>query len=429
MAVQTDLLSQSSSSSASTEILQKARREVDTLCSASFAGRGYIEDGHKKAAEHIAKRFREMGLSPRGDFGQFQQTFGIHINLPEKVSASLGPTEMKAGKNLIVNRFSGSGSINTRIIDLGYGLKPKARVRGKIALFRDGFPPSIANDSKKKEQYKDLSRPIQRIQSILAYKPAAIIVVKEKLTMGFSREAGDIPIIEVLASDLPGKFKRGSLEVQSGMKRIRTQNVLGLIRGTTNPDSVVVVSAHYDHLGKVSEAIFPGANDNASGTAMLLSMADYFSKKENQPSHSMLFIAFGGEETGLLGSQHYVSRDPKIPLSKMSFLLNLDLMGNGVDGIMAVGGKDYPTFFDQLVELNEELNAVPRVRARKNAPNSDHFFFLQNGVPGFFIYTEGGPRHYHDVYDNPSTIQLSKYVEVRELLIRFLEKIMKGADR
>ncbi|MEM7372170.1 MAG: M28 family peptidase [Bacteroidota bacterium] len=407
------------------DILLQARQEIDTLCSDYLAGRGYIGEGHQKAATYLSHRFKEIGLMPKGDFGRYQQSFNIQINLPAKVTASLGSTELEAGKNLIVNRFSGSGSINAKVVNLGYGLKVKPTVRGKIAMFRDGFPPKIANDSKKKDRYKDLSRPLQRIQAILAYKPAAIIVVKEKLTMGFSREAGSIPIIEVLASDLPTKVKHATIKVESGMQRIKTQNVLGLIKGSKVPDSVLVISAHYDHLGMLSEAIFPGANDNASGTTMLLSMAEYFSKDTHQPPYSLLFIAFGGEETGLLGSQYYVTRDPKISLSRMKFLLNLDLMGNGVDGIMAVGGKDFPAFFDQLVEANEELSAVPRVRSRKNAPNSDHFFFLKNGVPGFFIYTEGGPKHYHDIYDNPTTIELSRYVEVRGLLIQFLENLMK----
>ena len=406
-------------------ILAFARSEIDTLCSPTLAGRGYVGNGHQKAAQYLSERFEQIGLRPRGDLGTYTQSFPIQINLATAVSATLGDQEMKAGINLIVNRFSGSGSINTHVTDIGYGLKPKANIRNKIVLFREGFPPKIANNSKKKARYKDLSRPIQRISAILEFKPAAIILVKEKLTMGFSRETGPVPIIEVLASDLPKSFRTASIEVHAGMQKIQTQNVLGLIRGSEKPDSVLVISAHYDHLGKLEEAIFSGANDNASGTSMLLSMAEHFSQPENSPSHSLLFLAFGAEETGLLGSQYYVTQDPKIPLSKMKFLLNLDLMGNGVDGIMAVGGKDFPTFFDQLLDLNESLKAVPRVRARKNAPNSDHYFFLQNGVPGFFIYTEGGPKHYHDVYDNETTIELSKYVEVRDLLIRFLEQIME----
>ncbi|MEM6805045.1 MAG: M28 family peptidase, partial [Bacteroidota bacterium] len=164
-----------------------------------------------------------------------------------------------------------------------------------------------------------------------------------------------------------------------------------------------------------------GANDNASGTSMLLSMATYFSQAEHQTKYSLLFIAFGGEETGLIGSSFYVNEQALVPLAQTKFILNLDLMGNGIEGIMAVGGKDFPQYFEKLQVANEEMKAVPKVRSRKNAPNSDHYFFLLNGIPGFFIYTLGGPPHYHDILDNPDTIVLSRYVEVRNLLIKFIE--------
>ncbi len=197
--------------------------------------------------------------------------------------------------------------------------------------------------------------------------------------------------------------------------------MIGLIPGTTHPDSFVIVSAHYDHLGQVSEAIFTGANDNASGTSMLLSMGEYF--VTNPLPYTLVLIAFGGEETGLIGSDYYANRSPTVPLARIRFILNLDLMGNGIDGITAVGGRDFPVLFDKLVQLNETQQAVPQVKSRSNAPNSDHYYFLEKGVPGFFIYTLGGPTHYHDVNDNPSTIELSRYVEVRQLLIAFLETL------
>jgi hypothetical protein len=403
------------------QILGQARQEVDTLCSASFAGRGYVEDGHKKAANYLASRFEEIGLRPMGDFGGYEQAFPIQINLAKQASLLVGKDSLQAGSQFIVNRFSGSGEVSAKVKDVGYGLKASPSIRGKVVLFRDGWPAKIANDSKKKDAYQDLARDQQRVEALLVHKPAAVIIVKEKLTMGFAREVAPVPILEVLDSALTKKAKRATLQVSSGMERIRSQNVIGMIPGKEVPDSFLVVTAHYDHLGKLEHAIFPGANDNASGIAMLLSLATHFAQTENQPRYSMLFIAFGGEETGLLGSRYYVEQAPVVALKQMKFLLNVDLMGNGVDGIMAVGGQDFPEAFADLQAINEQLEAgVSRVRSRRNAPNSDHFFFLQQGVPGFFIYTEGGPRHYHDVHDIPAHLELSRFVEVRELLLRFL---------
>ncbi|MFK7925054.1 MAG: M28 family metallopeptidase [Bacteroidia bacterium] len=406
------------------KVLAFARAEIDTLCSETFAGRGYINDGHLKAATYIASRFEELGAESfreQAAMGveRYFQPFEFEINLVRKTSLLLNGQEMTPGLDFIVNAYSGSGMQSGKVVDLKYGLKAKASIKGKIVLFRAGWPASIANDSDKRDTYKELSRVDQRIAAILPYGPAAIIVVQPKLTASFARENLPLPIIEVRAESISGKVKKAALVVQAGMEKIRSQNVICQVRGTEQPDSVVIVSAHYDHLGMLGESRFPGANDNASGTSMLLSMVEYFVDKPQR--YTMMFIAFGGEETGLIGSNYYVNRDPIVALKQTRFILNLDLMGNGVDGITAVGGRDFPDLFDDLVALNDKMKAVPKVKSRSNAPNSDHYFFLERGVQGFFIYTLGGPPHYHDINDNPDTIVLSKYVEVRKLLIRFLE--------
>ncbi|MEO1382026.1 MAG: M28 family peptidase, partial [Bacteroidota bacterium] len=125
----------------------------------------------------------------------------------------------------------------------------------------------------------------------------------------------------------------------------------------------------------------------------------------------------------LIGSRFYVEKNPLFPLAQTKFILNLDLMGNGDEGIVAVGGTENKTFFEELKRINEILKAVPIVRARSNAPNSDHFFFLERGIPGFFVYTLGGPPHYHDVNDTAANLRFSRFTEVRELLMTFLSHI------
>jgi Zn-dependent M28 family amino/carboxypeptidase len=132
-----------------------------------------------------------------------------------------------------------------------------------------------------------------------------------------------------------------------------------------------------------------------------------------------MFIAFGGEEIGLLGSAAYV-RKPLVPLEQTKFLLNLDLMGNGTEGITAVAAVEFPAEYERLVRTNDELKAVPTVKSRGNAPNSDHYHFVSKGVHGLFIYTLGGPPHYHDVNDTGEALQFSKYPELMGLFSRFL---------
>jgi len=405
-------------------VIQEARKHIEVLCSEEFAGRGYMDDGHLTAANYIENQFKSLGLTPVVEGGKqasYFQPFSFKVNVVPTVKVQFGNKKLETGKDCILNRMSGSGSGTYTVLDMGYGLKVRPIRPNTAIIIRDGLPPKIQKNPRKKEAYKDITRTDQKINTWLQYKPACIIILKSKLTASLSPYASDIPIIEILESSIPVKKSKTTVKVQVKVRQenIRTQNVLGLIKGTSKPDSVIVISAHYDHLGKQGTAIFPGANDNASGTSMLLSMAKYFS--QNPQEHSILFIAFGAEEAGLIGSQFYVEENPVIPLSKISFILNLDLMGNGVDGIMAVGGRDFPNYFERLTKLNAKLKAVPEVKQRSNAPNSDHYFFLVKGVPGFFIYTLGGPKHYHDINDNASTIVLSKYTEVRTLLIQFIE--------
>jgi len=412
-------------SPAPTGLLDQVRAEIDTLCSPALAGRGYVHEGHLRAARYISNKFQQIGLEPvvnKGGVKSYFQPFPLQINLITDAKLVIGSDTLQPGTDFIAHRLSGSGQGSYKIKDMGYGLKLKSGVKGKIALLREGWPEHLKNDSKAQDQYGKRKQMLGRIDALLAYQPAGFIILKPKLTAAFAQEHLRVPILEVQKDSFPSKkASRAYIEVHAGLSTLESQNVAGLVRGTQFPDTAIVISAHYDHLGMLGPARFPGANDNASGTAMLLTMARYF--QQHPLKYSILFIAFGGEETGLIGSRYFVEYDPLIPLQQLKFVLNLDLMGNGDEGIMAVGGKDFPAYFEQLQQQNERLQAVPVVRARRNAPNSDHFFFLLNGVPGFFIYTLGGPPHYHDVNDTPAHLRLSRFEEVQQLLIRFLEQL------
>ncbi len=208
----------------------------------------------------------------------------------------------------------------------------------------------------------------------------------------------------------------------------QTQNILGYIKGTQHPDSFIVFSAHYDHLGmRGKDVYFPGANDNASGCAMLLTLAKYYAKQAlpleggggGGLKYSIAFMAFGGEEIGLLGSKYYVEH-PIFPLKQIKFLINMDIMGTGDEGIKVVNATEHKKEFETLVKINEEKKLLPSVQPRGKAKNSDHYFFEEAGVKTFFIYTLGGIKAYHDIYDKPETLPLTKFEETFELLTEFV---------
>lgn len=221
---------------------------------------------------------------------------------------------------------------------------------------------------------------------------------------------------------LPGRLNKGEMlqiSIQNEFKRdYVSRNVAAFIPGTLHPDSFVVFTAHYDHLGGMGDKVFiPGANDNASGIAMMLDMASEFAA--NPPTYSVAFIAFGGEEAGLVGSYHWVKKaSTLLPLNKIRFLINMDLMGSGDEGIMAVNGSVFKEEFELLKQTNEKGMYLPTVKERGKAANSDHYFFTEAGVRGFFFYLMGAYRHYHDIEDSAKNLRLSSYYDQSFLLIK-----------
>jgi len=404
-----------------------ARRDIDTLCAQPLGGRGYIDNGHRLAADFIAKRFSQIGLqAPKSrvesELDTFLFSFPLRIHLIEGGALQMGNTPMELGTDFILSRLSSAAPETIApIVDIGYGLEPDSSdVKAKIVMLREGFPDYVKENDSLLELYRPKRQIWDRLEPYIYQQPAGFILLQQKLTAGFSLQAIGLPVIEAQIDSIPAQADSARFQITASPQVLESYNVAGYLEGSQSPDTFIVVSAHYDHLGKMGSALFPGANDNASGVAMMLTIATQLAKTQQALRYSVLFIAFGGEEVGLQGSRHYVEQAPIVPLEQTKFVLNLDLMGNGDKGIVAVGGKDYPGYLEMLRAFNEDSQYVSQVGARPNAPNSDHYFFLTKDIPGFFIYTLGGPPHYHDVNDNPSNLPLSRFDEVRSLLIDFL---------
>jgi Zn-dependent M28 family amino/carboxypeptidase len=136
----------------------------------------------------------------------------------------------------------------------------------------------------------------------------------------------------------------------------------------------------------------------------------------------VLFIAFSGEEAGLLGSDYYVNH-PAVPLGRIKFLTNVDIMGDATDGVTVVNATVYPKEFELLNRINDSLHYLPVIKSRGKAANSDHYHFSEAGVPAFFMYSNGGKGYYHDVYDKVDAVTLNNIDGVVKLLIAFAEAI------
>ena len=249
----------------------------------------------------------------------------------------------------------------------------------------------------------------------------AKIVLVPKLTASLAAEQTARPEIYLLAD----RWRSGymvNMRVDAELKHnYPTQNLAAILPGRTQPDSFLVVSAHYDHLGMMGRrTYFPGANDNASGVALLLELAAHYARPENRPAYSIVFLLFGAEEAGLVGSRYFVAH-PLVPLPRIKFLVNLDLLGTGEEGATVVNGKVFPAAFERLTQLNQAHRYLPSLGARGKAANSDHFPFSEAGVPAFFLYTRGGSAAYHDVNDRPEALSLVGFAGAFGLVRDFLD--------
>ena len=189
-----------------------------------------------------------------------------------------------------------------------------------------------------------------------------------------------------------------------------------------HPDSFLVVTAHYDHLGGMGKTTyFPGANDNASGVSLMMELARYYA--QNPQPYSIAFIAFAGEEAGLIGSK-YFTENPLVPLTSIRFLLNTDLAGTGTNGITVVNATEFPKEFAWMNQVNDENKLLVKINSRGKAANSDHYFFTEKGVPSFFFYTLGGVTAYHDIYDRAEALPLNEFEDLFKLIVLFNNKLM-----
>lgn len=400
------------------QTLDQARKDVQTLCSDPMAGRGYQANGHGLAAKFIAERFSEIGLEPwspdsvTGRLTWFQ-SFNFQVNSVDSLFLKVNNKTLRPGHDYILHPFSGSARGKYKAKDLEYGMGEDweaSKAQNKAVLLRLGYPPHYDQDSRSREMFTSQTEFAFKLEMAALYKPALMMIRKEKLTAGLASQALSYPIIEIHKSALPKKIKSVEADIQTKTQEVSTFNVMGCVPGSQFPDSLIIVSAHYDHLGKQGEAIFRGANDNASGIAFMLALAGELQKPENQPACTIVFIAFGAEEGGLKGSKYFVDHLNSSLKTRIKYVLNFDLMSNGNEGICLVAGTDFPALADKVkVALPKEIP----LELRPNAPNSDHYPFIKAGVPALFTYTKGGPAWYHDVYDVPEVLVFPQWENLK----------------
>lgn len=398
-----------------------ARKVIDTLCSPYFAGRGYLDNGDKKAAEYIKAQFQQMGL--RSFSAGYFQEFGFPVNVfPTDPEINIDGRDLIPGEDFIVDPSCRSveGSyelcwVDSATIDdnkLFHYFEDKTHFRRSFLVLDAGL---------RKSQVKQK----ERLEKILGngYKAFGIIELFDKLTWSVGLEQKLTPRLELKRGTITRNSRRIKLNIFSQVNSHGTQNVMAFVRGAEYPDSFIVFTAHYDHLGRMGkETYFPGANDNASGVALMLDLARHFGNANPKPKYSICFIAFAGEEAGLIGSYYY-TQHPLFALKKIKFLVNLDLAGTGGKGATVVNATEFPEYFNKLEIANTVGSYLPVINQRGKAQNSDHHYFTEAGVKCFYIYLLGDYHYYHDVYDKAENLKLEGYLGTFSLLRDFVKEI------
>lgn len=353
------------------------RKMVDTLASASFWGRGYTKDGMQKAADFLAKEFKSIGLQPLNK-KEFLQKFSFSANtFPGKMEVEVNDKKLEPGIDYIVGADSHTG-----------------KAEGKL----------VQRDS----------------ATFINAENKIIVKLENKLTWDAAQTQEDYNLIQLDKTRFVELPKNIKIDIEAKLiKKFGAANVCAMVPGTEKPDSFIFITAHYDHLGGMgSKTYFPGANDNASGVALLLSLAKYYTMHHQR--YSIGFILFAGEEIGLLGSKYYTEH-PIVPLKNIRFLTNTDLAGTGEEGITVVNASVFPKEFALMNKINDENKYLVSIGARGKAANSDHYWFTELGVPAFFFYTKGGIAAYHDVFDKAATLPLNEQADLIKLMIKFNE--------
>ena len=400
----------------SAQDLAHYQKIVKELSSAKYQGRGYAEDGTNKAGKWIAKEFAKAGADE-----VTCQPFKLNINtFPGKMDVRVDGKKLTPGVDFTLREFNPGlkGEYKLYYVDtLNYNPDKmfadlaSPEYEGAMVVCDFMFTYKHTADFKKLASKKTCSNAgmVYTWEAPLKFYKAYGEVVREK------------PILWV-KPDFPKDAKTIKVNMENKfLKDYECFNVIAKVEGNRH-DSCYVFTAHYDHLGKLGKKTFyPGAHDNASGTASIITFASHYAK--NKPEFDMYFIAFSGEDANLRGSDWYVEH-PVVPLSQIKYLFNLDMIADN-------NPEQYCEFSDEAMEgftLFEKINAekgyFKALDRHDLDENSDHWPFAKKHVPVVFFMNEHGDayKHYHTVHDTYENHIFTNYEPTFRLIEDFIKK-------
>lgn len=403
---------------------------IATLSADDCWGRGGCHDGELKAARFIRDQLVQSGAQSLTEDGFQHYEFQSH-KMEGNVEMSINGKRLSPFWDYRISPYSASISINDApvvVMDASLFFDPRKLLKfydRYASLIRSGFVYVDAVQWKdKKLKAEDVRKLIRAFDFDGSLGCKGFLIGVDELPvwgLSYCDQNSDHAVIYVKRSLFKQKVNGVSVDFKNEFYTHETQNVCFKVEGTRYPDSLIVFTAHYDHLGCMGDSvIFHGAHDNASGTSAVMDFARHFA--QNPAEYTTIFLLFSGEESGLRGSRYFVE-NPLVDLSKVKLVLNLDMFCGGDEGFTVVNsdGENTKWFYDNLVRINDEQHLVSQVKPRSNAANSDHYFFSLK-CPAIFIYTMGGRYGgYHHFTDTCESCGLENYNRIFSLILQALE--------
>jgi len=457
-------------------VTEELRHDVQFLASPELTGRGVDTPGIRLARDYLAAEFARAGLRPGGDNGGFFQPFdvavGVTVNQPSSLTLDQNAS-LELNKDWIPLGLSKSDNVEGELVFAGYGITAKengydyyadVNVKGKIVLILR-YEPAPTDDKspfKTPPEYSVHAALRTKANNARDHGAVGMILVDlnhdneaqpELLSTRNSlwRRGNSVVAAQVRREvlqkwldargvslrDFKQKIDRtgkpASMAIPGAMAKLqmtlkedheRAENVVGILPGADPNlrDQRVVIGAHYDHLGfghfgaldrQAEGKVHPGADDNASGTAVLLELARRMAKLPVKPDRTIVFAAFSGEELGLYGSRHYIesSNSP----SAIKAMINLDMVGRLRENRLTVFGARSGENLSDLVTKNARALGLD-ITDSNDVGRSDHMSFYSKKIPVLHFFT-GTHGDYHRATDTWDKLNFEGMAKISDLVL------------
>ncbi|PLX11913.1 MAG: hypothetical protein C0594_03025 [Marinilabiliales bacterium] len=461
----------------------KIEKHEKFLASDLLKGRKPGTRGDELAANYILDHFRNIGLELPLDNGMQYFELVTDVKLGENNWLKLEDSVYDIDKEYVPLSFSGNGELNADLVFAGYGFdidNEKLQwndynqdISGKWIMILRGHPELDSTrsnfDDYSDDRFKVLTARDKHAGGVILVSPKGISEKDKLMKLFYDKSSNDagIPVINItrkLADTFLAKSKMPGIDsliqviavnrkpitkkldvsldayVQLDKNYVKTQNVVGILESTsqnTNKE-YIVIGAHYDHLGMGGHgsgsrdpdtiAVHNGADDNASGVSLIIELARELSKLEER-KRSIIFVAFGAEEMGLIGSSWFVKNSP-VPVENITAMVNFDMVGrfDTKTKKLSIGGVKSSLEAEELIYSSLDTSAFSLQLTSDGYGPSDHAPFYAANVPVFFVST-GAHSDYHTPFDDVEKLNINGIASIGTAFYPLIVKLINSDDR